>query len=319
MPAEIIAVGAVLLDHIYFLEEEELPRFTHKKGGMELISEKGLKSILEDSKFSSNTFPGGSAVNTIKGLRRLGHSILLFGKKGDDFHGREFERKIKELGIESALKNGVKGTGNVICFVTPDGERTMRTYLGASKELSAEDLDPHLFKGARLLHVEGYTLDCPHVTKEAFRIAKEHHLTISLDLASFEIVEKYRQEIVSLVSNFVDILFCNDKEALALTGLPPQEACQVIQDLVPLSIVTVNKEGAYIGHHGKVELMPAIPVKALDSTGAGDAYMSGFLHGYLKGLSHQESAFLGAKAAHHVVQILGAELPASTWQKIKIE
>lgn len=312
MPAEVIALGAPLLDHIHFVPEEELFRFANEKGGMELLTEKELTLFENDP-----IIPGGSAINTLKGLRQLGCTALAIGKRGRDLSGERLERGLQEKGIETRLSLGSQPTGHVICYVTPDGERTMRTFQGASSELSQNDLDPTAFSGARLLHIEGYTLFCDQVTEQAMKMARQAGVRVSFDLSSFQVVETFKERIVSLLP-FVDILFCNEYEAFALLGLPPQKACEALQKKISTAIVMQGIEGAYIGRQNEVLHIPSHPANPLDTTGAGDLFAAGVLFGLLKGYPLAEAGHLGSRAAHEVVKILGAELPQETWDELKL-
>ena len=310
----IVAVGTPLVDHIHFVTDEELYRFAKAKGGMQRLDEAGLKRLLEDPSFKSVPTSGGSAANTLKGLCHLGEACAFIGKRGDDASGREYEKKLRQMGIDTYLSSGKLPTGHAICLVTPDGERTMRTFTGAGQEMRAEDLPEEVLEKAALVHVEGYMLFCPGVCEAAMRGAGGQ---ISLDLASFEVVEQFKEQIIDLASRYVDILFANEKEAFALTGFRPERACQALLELVPLAVVMVGIEGAFIGSRGKVTPISAIEVPPYDSTGAGDLFESGFLCGYLRGQSLEQAAHLGAKAAHEVVKILGTELSAETWKRLK--
>ncbi len=313
----ILGVGAPVVDLLVSSQDELLEYFEIEKGGSALIDYPTLQHYLRHIKQKPIFIPGGSGANTIKGLARLGEKCALVGKIGQDEAGKEFNRRLKEAGITSLLIPVETPTAQALCLRTPDGERTIRTYLGAALEMRGEDLDPKQFEGVKLVHIEGYSLSNERLTLQAMRLAKQQGALVSFDLASFDIIQAYRKPIIFLISNYVDILFANAQETKALTGLVPEKGCDFLKDLNGTVIVLMGKEGCWVGQGENKVRCPAFPVEPIDTTGAGDLFASGFLHGYLKGLPLEECARYGALTGGAVVQVIGAEIPPEEWERIK--
>jgi|EndMetStandDraft_5_1072996.scaffolds.fasta_scaffold92357_1 sugar/nucleoside kinase (ribokinase family) len=314
---DILGIGAPFLDHILTVSDEFLTKIPGAKGGMEPVDYKSFLQILENSGSAVNLAGGGSSANTIKGLAQLGHRCALLGKIGNDQAGKTFLEEIKKLNIVPLLLPSSLATGQVLCLVTPDGQRTFRDYLGAGQEMQASDLKPAHFEGTKLVHIEGYTLMNEPLTQRAMELAKEARAKISFDLASFELAEHYKTQIVHLVAHHVDVLFANVDETRTLTGHEPKKGCAILKDLCGIAVVMMGKEGCWVGHEDQIMHFPAYPVEPLDTTGAGDLFAAGFLHGYLEGRSLRECAHYGALAAAEVVQIFGAAIPDETWEKLR--
>lgn len=301
----IVGIGAPVVDHLAFVEEVQ-----GINGGMVAISENELYERLALHQWKQVT--GGSATNTLKGLNQLGNTCCLVGKIGEDGAGEFFRNQI---GFPTYLITDLKPTAQCLVYITPNGERTFKTFLGASVQLKWEDLNPYYFEKADLIHIEGYTLNADKVTEKAGEMSE---CPISFDLASFEMVDQHKNRIIPFLQNSVDILFCNELESKALTGLEAKEACQELLKYVPLAVVTQKEKGGYIGFLNSVQKFEAYPVKALDSTGAGDLFSSGFLHAYLQEKPLLECAKLGALIAREVVQVIGTELSSDIWKKFRL-
>ncbi len=316
--AEVLVVGDALVDHIIFVEEEYLKTIPGNKGGSQLIEETLLEKILTEKDLKAHMSPGGSSINIMKGLSHLGHRCRVVSKIGTDLTGDFFLSALTRIGIEASLKRVPTQTGQSICFVTPDGDRTMRTFLGACTHRADLDLSPTIYEGIKLFHLEGYQLHDEAFAKILVTKAKDAGAKISMDLASFEIVQAHRELILDLLSE-IDILFCNKDEASALTGLSPKEACQWLGERTPMVVVTAGKEGAYALRGKEFAYQHAFEAFPLDTTGAGDYFASGVLHGYLTGKSLTESLRFGAILASHVISIIGAEIPPEQWTHIRQE
>lgn len=315
---DILGIGAPFLDHTLAVTEEFLAKIPGAKGGMEPVNYKTFLKIIEEAGPAINLTSGGSSANTIKGLAKLGHSCALLGKIGSDPAGKTFLDEIKNSNIVPLLLPSPSATGQVLCLVTPDGQRTFRDYLGAGNEMKAADLKAEFFKNVKLVHIEGYTLMNEPLTQRAMELAKEAGAKISFDMASFELASHYKVQIVHLVAHHVDILFANEDETKTLTGHEPKKGCAILKDLCDVAVVMTGKKGCWVGHGDAVAHYPAYPIDPpLDTTGAGDLFAAGFLHGYLKGKSLKECAHFGALAAAEVVQIFGAAIPEETWEKIR--
>ena len=313
---EVLGIGSAIIDQILPVSEEYLETIPGEKWGSELIDHRELIQIIENSGSIPKRMVGGSAANAVKGLASLGHQCGFISKIGQDEEGIIVTRDFENTGIRPHFISIPKPTGQVVCMVTPDGKRTMRWCKGASVDLKSEDLDPVLFKNVKLVHIEGYLLYNDTLAQKAMQIAKDSGAKISFDLSSFEIVDNYRQTILDLLSSYVDILFANADEASALTHLSPEHGCREMLNLCETAVVMMGEDGCYVGHEGNVSHFPAFPVKPLDTTGAGDLFAGGFLHGWLKGESLESSAKYGALLGREIVQVVGAELPQENWKKV---
>ncbi len=316
-PYDILGVGAPFIDHILPVSEEYLATIPGEKGGMQPVDYQTLRAIIDDSGAEALLRVGGSGANTIKGLANLGHRCALLGKVGMDPAGKAFLKSLKSLNIQSLLIPTSTPTGQLVCLVTPDGQRTFRDFLGSQLEMRPEDLNPHHFEGVQWVHIEGYTLLNERLTIRAMEYAKRAGAKISFDLASFELAARYKIHIIHLLAHHVDIVFANREETRALTGMDHEKGCAVLKDICGIAVVLMGADGCFIGHEQEILHCPAYPVNPLDTTGAGDIFAAGFLHGYLTGKSLRECARYGALAAAEVVQVYGAEIPQDSWARIK--
>lgn len=228
-----------------------------------------IREILSQSELPPQIMPEGSGVNVIKGLTKLGEKCGVVGRVGSDAKGAYYIDQMNELGITPHLTCGELATGQVLCLITPDDQRTFRSYLGASQAIDEFELDPALFTNIKLFHVEGYQLIDEKLIKKAMRMAKAAGCKISLDLANVDLVREHKNTILLLLAQNVDILFCNESEALELTNLPPQEACSALATFCDIAVVTMSERGSYAQQGESQVFIPANKVRALDSTGAG--------------------------------------------------
>lgn len=317
---DILGIGAPLCDQIIHIPEEYLSGLQAKKGEMKVIDHAALMQILQtippQSYMLPILFPGGSATNVIRGLAKLRHKCALLGNIGTDAAGEMLTEALGTLGIIPLYTRSSTPTGQVICLITPDGERTFRSFLGASNEIDFNKISPELFENVSLVHIEGYTLAHAQLTEHAMQYAKKSKALVSFDLSNFEIVKAYQPQIFQLLKQYVDIVFCNAAEAQALMGLPPKAGCAKLKELCHTAVVSMNKDGCWIGQGETLMHAEAFPVAPLDSTGAGDLFASGFLHGFLQGQTLIESARTGALIAASVVQVHGTTLPDATWKSL---
>ena len=316
---KIIGLGSAIVDMMIKLPNQDfLTENNLQKGGMFLVEEDKINKILEDTKeLSPIQTSGGSAANTIHGLAKLGTSVAFIGKVGEDKIGTFFVEDLKKSGIETKLKFSKTPSALAAALITPDAERTFATFLGASVELTPADITEDLFKGFDVLHIEGYLVFNEELIEHALKMAKKMGLLVSIDMASFNVVEAKLDFLKKMVKEYVDIVFANEEEAKSFTGLEPKEACIAIAKEVKISVVKIGKEGAYI-KEGNNDIIhaPAFKANSIDTTGAGDSYAAGFLYGYTNGASHYNSSRIGALIAGNIIENLGAKMPDETWNKI---
>lgn len=312
----ILGIGAPIVDHIIRVDNDFIKTLEGGVGGMIVIDYDTYEQLRNKFGPEATLIAGGSCANTIKGLAHYGHKCAFFGKIGMDASGARFTESISSLSIVPLMLSTSIPTAQTLCLVTPDGERTMRTYLGASEKLMEEDLHPSMFEGVSLVHLEGYNLLKGNLMREAMVLAKEAGAIVSIDLSSYEIVKAFHAPLLELIATYVDILIANADEGWALMGLPPKECCEALRNLCKIGIVLFGEGGCWIGEGSRVIHGPAFPTKAIDTTGAGDLFTSGFLHGYLNGLQLEDCIELGNRTGSAVIEVLGAEIPPMGWSKL---
>jgi sugar/nucleoside kinase (ribokinase family) len=257
---------------------------------------------------------GGSAANTIVGVANLGARAAYVGKVRDDQIGRLYTHDIRAAGVAFDTEPAVDGpaTGCSYILVTPDGERTMNTYLGAARELSAADIDPAQVVASALVYLEGYLWD-PKNAKEAFvkaaTIAHQADRQVALTLSDSFCVDRYRDEFLDLMRNgTVDLVFANEAELHSLYQTSDFEtALKQLRSDARLAVVTRSEKGCVVASKDGVTAVPVFPVeKVVDTTGAGDLFAAGFLFGLARGAGHENAGRLGALAAAEIIQHIGA-------------
>jgi sugar/nucleoside kinase (ribokinase family) len=311
---DVLIVGAAIADYFAFISDTDLTDLKLEKGGWALVSDKEWSTL----KLSSDNALrlGGSAMNVIKSLSSLGVKCACLGKIGTDDTASGFSQKLHELHIHSLLQKTDLPTGKALCYVTPDGQKTMRTCLGASSCLSDLKLNPADFEGIRLFHMEGYQIVEKDLMKQAFDLAAKEGALISMDLGNFKLVEKHRDDFFSFIKEYVDIVFANEEEAKALTGMEPMFACRYLGSLCDTAIVTMGDKGGWVKKGKEQYYFPALPIEVKDTTGAGDYFASGFLLGVLQGKTVDLCAWLGSYMASQVVREIGTDIPLKTWREI---
>lgn len=316
---KILGIGNALVDILTNLESDRY--FTEMgliKSGMKLIEKDQLMKIIGliegmDSKLAS----GGSASNTISGLARMGVDCGFIGKVGNDTYGNFYRDDLINNGVHPLLTEAEMASGCAMCMITPDGERTMGTYLGAAATLHANDLEAEMFGGYDILHAEGYLVQDHNLIQTAFKMAKEAGLKISIDLASFNIIEGDLEFFQMLVRDYVDIVFANEEESFAFTQAAPDEACRIIAAQCEVAIVKKGSKGSIIRRGEEVVEVGVRKSECIDTTGAGDLYAAGFLYGLTKDLSLDKCARIGAVLSGNVVEVIGPKMGGSRWEVIR--
>lgn len=318
---KVLSMGNALTDILFQINNDEiLSGLNLKKGSMQLVD--AVKSDEITALF--NDFPttmatGGSAANTIKGIAKLGLEGGFIGKVCDDNIGSFFREDSRKNGIKPHLKFSNTASGHCTVLISPDGERTLCTYLGAASELSAGDLESSVFTGYDIFHIEGYLVQDHNLIRTALQLAKKAGLTVSLDLASFNVVEENREFLHEIIRDYVDITFANEEEAKAFTGKNPFEALIDIAHLCDIAIVKLGKDGSLIKSGEKTdEVIPSGDIR-VDSTGAGDMYAAGFLYGLARGYALNICGMIGSLISGRVVQVVGTTMSEETWNEIYAE
>jgi len=311
----VLSLSSAIVDHCLLISDEDLNDITSEKGGWAPVDYRTFCALLDENP-DSIMIPGGSGVNVIKGLAHLGEKCAVIGKIGNDKKGEYYQNYMKGLGITSLLKVENLPTGQTICFITPDKQRTFRTYIGASHCLNNLKLDPSLFKDIQLFHIEGYQLIDHDLVIRALIQAKKNNVKVSMDLANIEIVRRNKDFIWDLIETIVDILFCNEMEAEELTGMNASDACAYLSKFCEIAVVTMSEKGSWAQRGEEKIHTPAQTVETMDTTGAGDYFTGGFLQAYLRHATLKKCAWQGALLASYVVQVIGADIPEDDWEEI---
>jgi len=317
---KVLGLGNALVDIMTQLEDESLLNtFGLPKGSMQLVDRIKSDEVVKGTKhLKSSLAAGGSAANTINGLAKLGASCGFIGKIGKDEMGNIFVNDMVNSGIEPFFIQSETESGRAVALVSPDSERTFATYLGASVELSDKDLKQADFKGYDYLHIEGYLVQNHALIEKALQLAKAEGLQVSLDLASYNVVEENLAFLQEMSKKYVDILFANEEEARAFTGdSNPEKALDIMAESVAIAIVKVGKNGSFIKKDGKKYKVGIIQAQSIDTTGAGDLYAGGFLYGLMNNLSLEKAGEIGAILSGNVIEVIGAKMDEERWTKIK--
>ena len=315
----VIGLGNALVDVLTEIEDEKiLEDFALPKGSMQLVDADFSNRVLRETSHLKQTHAsGGSAANTIHGLASLGVPVSFIGKVGKDEMGDFFHNDLKNHGINPKLIRTDKETGRAVAFITKDAERTFATYLGAAVELSADDITDALLKDYDYLHIEGYLVQNQKLLEHALKRAKALGLKVSLDLASYNVVEDNLDFLKEMVKAYVDILFANEEEAKAFTGYDdPEKSLNLIADIVDVAVVKIGKEGSLVKNEQEFYRIATDKVDSIDTTGAGDLYASGFLYGLASNLKLSSCGNIGSLLASKVIQGMGAKINSDKWDEI---
>jgi sugar/nucleoside kinase (ribokinase family) len=310
---DVLAIGNAIFDVFAQTDEKFLADHGMAKGSMALIDEARAASIYRDMGPATQV-SGGSAANTIVGLANFGARAAYIGKVRDDQIGKLYSHDISAAGVAfetSAAKDG-PATGCSYILVTPDGERTMNTYLGAAQDLTTADIDPAQIAASGIIYLEGYLWD-PANAKEAFvkaaTIAHGAGRQVALTLSDSFCVDRYRDEFIDLMrKGTVDLIFANESELHSLYQTSDFDgALKQLGKDTKLGVVTRSEKGCVVVSNNGVVAAPAYPIeKLVDTTGAGDLFAAGFLLGLVRNASHENAGRLGALAAAEVIQHIGA-------------
>jgi sugar/nucleoside kinase (ribokinase family) len=292
-------------------------------GGMVMTDHKQIEDLVKHSSTRTppRIVPGGSACNTAVGVGRLGGAARFVGKRGEDTLGDTLAKRIAEAGVEPVLLLSPTATGRVLSIITPDAQRSMLTYLGASAEIKPEEIVPAHFDDCAVAHVEGYLLFNPDLFKTVIKTAKSAGALVSLDLASFNVVKASLPLLNEAVdSGEVDILIANEEEAAAFTGQNDEKkAAEALRKRAPIAVMKLGKRGSIIMHgDDTINTQPhGDGHPAVDTTGAGDLWASGFLYGLVNGYPLEHCGTLASMCGYEVCQVVGAHIPPEGWDRIK--
>ncbi len=313
MTVDVVAIGNALVDVLSHETDEFVTDQGMVKGTMALIETDRAESLYAAMNPAVEV-SGGSAANTTVGLASLGSSAAFIGRVRTDQLGEVYTHDLRAAGVQFDTPPAVDGlpSGRCLIVVTPDAERTMNTYLGASSELGAADVDPELIAAAAITYLEGYLWDSPDA-QDAYRFAAQtaHDAgrRVALTLSDLFVVERHRETFLELVAGSVDILFANEAEICSLYEVDDfDSALQRVIGHCEVAALTRSEKGAVIVRGDEVHVVPAAPIpggKLIDTTGAGDLYAAGFLHGFTRGYDLERCGKLGALAASEIISHIG--------------
>jgi adenosine kinase len=322
---DVLGIGNAIVDVIARAEDDFLVAQGMHKGGMALIDEARAEAVYQAMGPATES-SGGSAANTIVGVASFGARAAFIGKVKDDELGRTFAHDIRAANVTFDVKPAKDGPSTARCYimVTPDGERTMNTYLGAAQDLKPSDIDEAAVSKAAVVYLEGYLWDPPQA-KEAFlkaaAIAHRAGRQVALTLSDSFCVDRYRGEFLELIKGrTVDIVFANEHELHSLYETADFDTgIRALQKDAKLAVVTRSAKGCVVISGEGMEAVNAVPVEqVVDVTGAGDLFAAGFLVGLARGSDHRNAARLGALAASEVIQHVGAR-PAVSLKALAAE
>lgn len=318
---DVLGIGNAIVDIIGRCDEAFLAKHGATKGHMRLVEAETVKALY-DEMGPATEISGGSGANTMVGIASFGGQAAFIGKVADDEFGRIFAHDIRAAGVafQTTPAKGGQPTARSLILVTPDGERTMNTFLGVSPELNGSEVDADLVRAARVVYLEGYLFDRPEA-KAAFRkaaeIAKSAGRQVALTLSDSFCVERHRAEFLELIKSQIDILFANESEITALYKTSSfDEAARMAKSQTKLAVITRSAKGSVILSGDKAITIATEPVKqVIDTTGAGDLYAAGFLYGYTSDKPLETCGRLGSIAAAEIISHVGAR-PATPLDKL---
>lgn len=316
-PCDVLSIASPVVDRLIRVPHEYLEKVPGEKGGTCEIDHETLMLLRAGFEESEELIAGGAASNTIRGLARLGHSCALAGRHGNDDLGEHYLRSFDGLPVTTHFVTSTQHTAQVLCLITPDGDRTMRFFEGAAEEMGPSDLSPSLFESCRLVVLESFSFRNEGLLEKAMLLAKKAGAKVALGLSAFEIVREYRHLLHDLLPEYVDIVFANQDEAQALTGLSEEKSALALAMLCDLAVVTHGPEGCWLAEGKSAFHHDTKRVDAIDATGAGDLFMAGFLCGHLNNRSLDQCAEIGSLLGAAVTRHIGSDLPPEEWKRAK--
>lgn len=321
---DLIGIGSPVMDLLASVPEAHMAQVAGEKGGMLLVEPEEMVRLVSQLGTAPATSTGGSAANTVLNANRLGLKTTFLGKLGNDNIARIYRERFASIGVDtSRFKQGDLPNAQCLALVTPDTERTMRTCLGAAMTLSPDEISVEDFRGCRHAHIEGYLVFNRDLADAVLAAAREAGCTVSLDLASFEVVGASRDWLFSQFKNGLDVVFANEDEIKALyqSDESYDQLARRLSGEGVLGAVKVGKDGAWIAQGDQLHRIEPVTISdAIDTNGAGDSWAAGFLSGYVRSLPlpvcGQIASHLGAETVRHIGPIIPDEHFAPLAQKI---
>ncbi|MGK0289368.1 MAG: sugar/nucleoside kinase (ribokinase family) [bacterium] len=308
---DVFGLGNPLIDVLLPVEDQFLDDLGVDKNTMCLVDQDRQQVILEKAKdLPKKVALGGSCGNTVVSMAQLGSKTAFCGKAGNDQFGKDYQDQLVASGVTNAVQEADGVTGSTVILISPDAARTMNTHLGMCLNLSEDDIDLSLIEKSTWIYVEGYLWDTPSQKKaimKALKHAKKVGTKISFSLSDPFCVQRNKDEFIDLLKNYIDLVFCNEEEALSLTSAESYDvAAKIIEGYRTKHIViTLGKEGAYIQNKEEKCKVTAFPVNAVDTTGAGDSFAAGYLHGITHDYTTQHAGMIASLCAAKIVSQVG--------------
>jgi len=318
----ILGIGNALTDILAILPDDTLLKKYHLPiGSMQHVDMTTGDRIWQDLRQVGVQYvAGGSAANTITATAIFGMPSSFIGKVGDDELGHLFKSDQEQYGIKSTLLVGPHSSGRAMVFITgANAERTFAVYLGSALDLVPEDLTPEMFVGYDYFHIEGYLVQNQSLCRRAIELAHQAGCIISIDMASYNVVESNSIFLHEMVEKYIDIVFANETESKTFTGLEPREALDDIATRCKIAVVKLGKDGSLVKSGDEWHKIPAWPGKAIDATGAGDTYAAGFLYAHSLGMPLKVCGEVGSIISAKVVEIIGTKIDIPRWRAAKTE
>ncbi len=319
---ELLGIGNPIMDLLAHVDDAFLrDHVAGDKGGMVLVDQSDIASLVTKLGGQYAMTPGGSAANAVLGATKLGLRSTYVGKIGSDGTAADYLANFTAAGGDGLrFKRATMPNGRCLSLVTPDGQRTMRTHLGAAMTLSPDEITAADFAGAKHAHIEGYLLFNPALAEKVAATARAAGCTISLELSSFEVVNIARDWILGQLRQGVDIVFANEDEARALFRHEAtyEDYARELAGFGGIACVKIGKDGAWVARGPELHrIAPVQAERVTDTTGAGDAWAGGFLYGHLRGLSLAGAGALGSALGAECVQHLGPAIPEMYWPRLR--
>ncbi|MEZ5198963.1 MAG: adenosine kinase [Bacteroidales bacterium] len=317
--AKVLGMGNALVDILVKLENDNtLREFNLPKGSMQLVDFNFSKTVNAGTEhLPKQVASGGSAANTIHGLAGLGVETGFVGKVGNDDTGKLFQDDMENNNIKPHLYKSNTPSGRAMALISPDSERTFATYLGAAVELSPDDILPDLFDGYDYFHIEGYLVQNHALIEKAVALAKEKGLKVTIDMASYNVVEENLEFLKKILKHYVDIVFANEEEAKSFSGEEPEEALIHFSELCDIAVVKTGKTGSMVKQGNVKHIIQPIVANSIDTTGAGDMYAAGFIYGLIRGYSHDKCGAIGSIMAGKTIEVIGPKMDEMKWEEVK--
>ena len=318
---KVVGLGNALVDVLLKLDDDKvLQEIGIAKGAMDMISQEQMVAIRQSQEgLERSQAPGGSVCNTMRAIAMLGNPTGFIGKIGSDSIGEYYAEALNKAGVTPYFIKTEGISGSCTVLISPDGERSMATFLGPAPTIQPDEILEDMLRPYDYLYIEGYLLVNEELVRKTMQKAKQLGLKVALDLSNFNIVNAFKPLLDEVIPQYVDILFSNESEAEAYTGLPAREAVKKLSEIVDISLVTIGAEGALAGSHGEIISVPAFGSNPVDTTGAGDHFAAGFLYGQTLNSSIQQSAEIGSLLSSYIIDVVGAQIPDEKWEQIKLK